>query len=245
MTMRAAIIDDEPLAVEALRHLCERGGQVRIVGSAGGGAAGLPMLAAQQPDVVFLDIGMPGMNGLEIARHLKALPRPPLVIFVTAYDHFATEAFDLSVVDYILKPLEPERLERAIERAAQLLAERAAAGGRGQAMQDFWVPHGGSIVRVAAAAIKRIDAERDYVRLSVEQRSYLLREPLSAIEARLASELFLRVHRSTIVRLDCIRELRHLGAGAWEVVDQDGRQARVGRSYLARVKAQLGLAALA
>jgi two-component system response regulator AlgR len=239
MTIRAAIIDDEPLAVEALRRLCERGGQVRIVGSASGGAAGLPMLAAQQPDAVFLDIGMPGMSGLEIAHHLKTLQRPPLVIFVTAYDHFATEAFDLSVVDYILKPLEPERLERAIERAAQLLA------ARGQAAQDFWVPHGGSIVRIAAAAIRRIDAERDYVRLSVEQRSYLLREPLSAIEARLAPELFLRVHRSTIVRLDCIRALRHLGAGAWEVVDQDGRQARVGRSYLARVKAQLGLAALA
>jgi two-component system response regulator AlgR len=244
MAFSAVIIDDEPLAVEALRRLCERSGLVRIVGSASGGAAGLPLLAAQQPDAVFLDIGMPGMSGLEIARHLRTLARPPLVIFVTAYDHFATEAFDLSVVDYILKPLEPERLERAIERAAQVLAERAAVGG-GQAAQDFWVPHGGSIVRVPAAAIKRIDAERDYVRLSVEQRSYLLREPLSAIEARLAPELFLRVHRSTIVRLDCVRELRHLGAGAWEVVDQDGRQARVGRSYLARVRAQLGLAALA
>lgn len=239
MSVSAIIIDDEPLAVDALRRMCERTGQLRIVAMANGGEEGLQLLAAHRPDAVFLDIGMPGMSGLDVAARIKALAQPPLVIFVTAYDHFATEAFDLSVVDYILKPLDAGRLDRAIERVLQL------RGARAPVEQDFWVPHGGSIVRVPAAAIKRIDAERDYVRLTIEQRSYLMREPLSAIETRLAPALFLRVHRSTIVRLDCVRELRHLGAGAWEVIDHDGRQARVGRSYLARVKAQLGLATLA
>lgn len=237
MRIDAMIIDDEPLAVEALRGMCERTGMVRITGTASGGADGLRLLARQRPDAVFLDIGMPGMSGLDTAARLKALTQPPLIIFVTAYDHFATEAFDLSVADYILKPLDAARLDRAIERVGQMLAARTPAE------QDFWVPHGGGIVRIPASAIKRIDAERDYIRLSVEGRSYLLREPLSAIEARLDPDLFLRVHRSTIVRVDCVRALRHLGAGAWEVIDHDGRQARVGRSYLARVKTQLGVPA--
>ncbi len=242
MKLRAAIIDDEVLALEALQLMCERTGLVEIAGHAEDGAAGLKLLAALQCDLVFLDIGMPGMSGLEVAAALKTWDPAPLVVLVTAYDNFATQAFDLAVIDYLLKPVESARLARAVERASSLLAARRATGKAAAPMEDFWAPHAGSIVRVPAASVQRIDAERDYVRLSVEGRSYLLRAALSAIETRLDPALFLRVHRSTIVRADCIGQFRHLGAGAWEIIDLAGRPARVGRSYLADVKARLGLA---
>ncbi len=242
MEIRAIIIDDEPLAIDALRRLCERAGCVRVLGHAGDGASGLQALASHRPDVVFLDIGMPGMSGLELAAAIKDWQRAPLVVLVTAFDHYATEAFDLCVVDYLLKPVEALRFERALERVGQILSARQATSGAEAAIEDFWAPHAGSIVRIPVATVQRIDAERDYVRLTVESRSYLLRAALSAVAARLDPALFVRVHRSTIMRADCVGQVRHLGAGAWEIVDRNGRPARVGRSYLADVKARLGLA---
>jgi len=198
----------------------------------------------EQPDAVFLDIGMPGLSGLALAERLKALPRPPLVVFVTAYDHFATEAFDLAVVDYILKPVETTRLARAIDRIGTLAAmrhrgEKAAAG-----VDELWAPSRGGMVRVPMLAITRVDAEGDYVRLNVETGSYLLRQSMSAIEARLDPNLFIRVHRSTMLRLDRVRELRHLGSGAWAVLDVDGRLSKIGRSYLSKVRLQLSVPTL-
>ncbi|MES2127466.1 MAG: LytTR family DNA-binding domain-containing protein [Pseudomonadota bacterium] len=242
MEIRAFIIDDEPLAVEALGRLCARSANVRVLGHAGDGTAGLLALGAQRPDVVFLDISMPGLGGLALASALKEWEYPPLVVLVTAFDNYATEAFDLGVVDYLLKPVETMRFERAIDRVGQILSARRSAPGPDAPIEDFWAPHAGSIVRIPVATVQRIDAERDYVRLSVENRSYLLRAALSAIATRLDPALFLRVHRSTIVRADWIVHFRHLGAGAWEIIDRNGRPTRVGRSYLADVKARLGLA---
>jgi two-component system response regulator AlgR len=234
MSFRAIIVDDEPLAISGLERLCERTSLARIVGSATNGDAALKLVAAEQPDAVFLDIGMPGLSGLVVAERLMQSARPPLVVFVTAYDHFATEAFDLVVVDYVLKPVDTVRLDRAIERVAAL----APAHATGE--NEFWAPSRGGMVRVPVSAIRRIDAERDYIRLWVETTSYLLRQPISAIEARLDPSLFLRIHRSTLIRRDCIRELRRNGSNAWAVVDLDGRTAKIGRSYLAKVKLQLG-----
>ena len=158
-------------------------------------------------------------------------------MLVTAFDHFATQAFDLSVVDYVLKPIDPERLARAIDRLDQLVGGARVGAAP---TEEFWVPNRGGMTRVAAAAIRRIDAERDYVRLSVDSRSFLLREPLSAIAARLDPARFVRIHRSTILRADTITGLRHLGAGAWAAVDDAGQANRIGRSFLATVRDQLG-----
>jgi two-component system response regulator AlgR len=241
MTFRAIIVDDEPLAIDGLERLCERTGLVRLVGSATDGASALQLVEAEQPDVVFLDIGMPGLTGLEVSARLGRMARPPLVVLVTAYDHFATEAFDLGVIDYVLKPVEAVRLTRAVERAATALAKRQDTGSP-KCPEAFWAPSRGGMVRVPAASIRRIDAERDYVRLHVEATSYLLRHPLAAIAQRLDPDLFLRIHRSTIVRLDTVYALKHLGSGAWVTVDTSGRQARIGRSYLAEAKAKLGVA---
>jgi two-component system, LytTR family, response regulator AlgR len=233
----ALLIDDEPLAVEALRRFCERDGRVRVVGEAIDGRVGLALAGALQPDVLFLDIGMPGLSGLDVAAGVAALPRKPLVVLVTAFDHFATQAFDLAVVDYVLKPLEPARFRRAVDRVDQLVG---SAPSTPPPADSFWVPSRGGMVRIDADAIRRIDAERDYVRLSVSGRSFLLREPISAIEARLDPSRFVRIHRSAILRADTIVGLRHLGAGAWAAMDEAGQASRIGRSFLARVRERLG-----
>ncbi len=236
MGLRAIVIDDEPLAIEALRRFCERGGRVKVAGEATDGAAGLELARTILPDVVFLDIGMPGLDGLEVAARLAKLEPRPFVIFVTAFDHFATQAFDLSVTDYILKPLEPLRFERALARIERLMPAEPSAWAPSE---EFWVPSRGGMVRIAATSIDRVEAERDYVRLRVGERSYLLREPISAIEARLDPQIFVRVHRSTILRSDTIKGLTHLGSGAWAAVDGKEHVARIGRSYLARVRERL------
>ena len=240
MAFGALLIDDEPLAIEALRRFCERDGRARILGEAADGAGGLALAEALRPDALFLDVGMPGLSGLDVTARVAALPRRPLIVLVTAYDHFATQAFDLSVVDYVLKPLDPERLDRAIDRLDQLVAGAVAEPAPSE---DLWVPSRGGMVRIAAAMIRRIDAERDYVRLTVPGRSYLLRETISALESRLDSKRFVRIHRSSILRADTIAGLRHLGAGAWAVVDETGQPSRIGRSFLARVREQLGCSA--
>lgn len=239
MAFSAIIVDDEPLAIEGLERLCVRSGLVEVAGTASNGEEALRLVEMYRPDAMFLDIGMPGLNGLAVAERLLRTARPPLVVFVTAYDHFATQAFDLAVADYVLKPVDPARLDRAIQRLESLNVARQGSGPRPQRAEEFWASSRGGMVRAPVANIRRIDAERDYVRLSVGDTSYLLRRPLSDIEARLDPELHLRIHRSTIVRWSDVAELKHLGAGAWAVVDDAGRSMRVGRRFLPMVKARL------
>jgi two-component system response regulator AlgR len=235
----AIIMDDEPLAVEALRGLCARSAAVNVIGDAGDGGSGLAAIDLLRPDAVFLDIEMPGMDGLSVAASLGRLAAPPLIVFVTAYDHFAAQAFDLAVVDYVLKPIEAARLDRAIER----VAERLALGHvpRPARAKELWVPSRGAMVRVDVSDISRVEAERDYVRIFVGEASYLLRGSITAIEERLDSEQFLRVHRSTILPRAAIAEVRHRGAGAWVATDMAGGTTNIGRSFLANVRAKLGL----
>lgn len=236
MDFSAIIVDDEPLAIEALRRFCGRSRRVRILGEAADGAAGLHLAETARPDAVFLDIGLPGLSGLDVAARIAGSSPRPLVVFVTAFDHFATQAYDLSVVDYVLKPLDPKRLDRAIERIAERLSESQPS----TAADEFWVPSRGGMARIASSSIRRVDAERDYVRILAHERSYLLRETISAIEARLDHTRFVRIHRSTILRSDTISGLRHLGAGAWAALDETGQASRIGQKYLARVREQLG-----
>ena len=238
MAFTAIIMDDEPLAVEALRGLCARSAAVDVIGHAGDGGAGLAMIERRRPDAVFLDVEMPGMDGLSVAASLGRLAVPPLIVFVTAYDHFAAQAFDLAVVDYVLKPVEAARLDRAIER----VAERLAIGHVPESArtQELRVPSRGAMVRVDAADIVRVEAERDYVRIFAGETSYLLRGSISAIEERLDPRQFLRVHRSTILRRDAIRGLRHEGLGVWSVELDEGETLRIGRTYLRKVKAMAG-----
>jgi two-component system response regulator AlgR len=242
--MRTLIVDDEPLAVERMQILCARIPALHVVGTASDGAAALRLCEALAPELVLLDMTMPEVDGLGVARGLARMSPRPAVIFVTAHDHFAVEAFDCDAVDYVLKPVAQDRLERAVDRA---LARRdtaqpaeAAAPAESPWIEEFWVPHRSELIRIAAGDIDRIDAERDYVRLHVGARSYLLLHTIQRLEDRLDPERFIRLHRSTIVRRDRIAGLKHDGLGVWSAQLVDGELLRIGRTYLAKAKAMAG-----
>lgn len=242
-TLRTLIVDDEPLAIERLQLICAGIERVEVAGTALDGAAALRLAGALSPDLVLLDMTMPEADGLTVARGLAEADPAPAVIFVTAHEDFAVEAFDLDAIDYVLKPVTAERLGRAIARA---MARRGMhRPGEAGWLTEFWVPHRSELLRIAAADVDRIDAERDYVRLHVGQqdgnpRSYLLLQTVTGIEARLDPEQFIRVHRSTILRRDRVAGLRHDGLGVWSVELDTGEPVRIGRTYLAKVKAMAG-----
>jgi DNA-binding LytR/AlgR family response regulator len=239
--LRTIIVDDEPLAVERLRTLCGEQGTIEIIGTASDGVEALRLAQQLIPDLMFLDIGMPKMDGINAARALGLMDRKPAIILVTAYDNFAVEAFDLDIVDYVLKPVSSERLGRAISRAQGGL-EAVAAPTRtadGYA-SEFWVSHRAELIRIAAVDIERIEAERDYMRLFTGGRSYLLHQTISTLEQRLSPDQFQRIHRSHIVRRDLITGLRHEGGGVWHALLGNDLSMRIGRKYLADVKKLAG-----
>ena len=249
--LRTIIVDDEPLAVERLQILCASEPAIDLVGTASDGAAALRPAQSLTPDLILLDIGMPKMDGISVARAVAMMERKPAIIFVTAYDNFAVEAFDLDVVDYMLKPVSAERLARAIARAVAGIAEQDAVEvaptgesdmvdtGNGFAT-EFWVSHRSELIRVAASDIDRIEAERDYMRLHTGGRSYLLHQTISTLEQRLDPSKFQRIHRSHIIRRDLVTGLRHEGGGVWHAILQGDQSMRIGRKYLADVKKLAG-----
>ena len=240
--LRTIIVDDEPLAVERMEILCNEQPAIEIVGTASDGVAALRLAKQLEPDLMFLDIGMPKMDGINAARALGLMDRKPAIILVTAYDNFAVEAFDLDIVDYVLKPVSSERLGRAIARAQTGLdtpvsTKSKAADGFAS---EFWVSHRAELIRIAAVDIERIEAERDYMRLFTGGRSYLLHQTISTLEQRLNPEQFQRIHRSHIVRRDLITGLRHEGGGVWHALMGENLSMRIGRKYLAGVKSLAG-----
>jgi two-component system response regulator AlgR len=244
--LRTLIVDDEPLAVERIQVICAEIPAIQVVGTASDGAAALRLAEKLKPDLVLLDMTMPEMDGLGVARHFARQDNPPAVIFVTAHEHFAVEAFDLEAIDYVLKPVAADRLERAIERA---VARRGASKeSASEWLDELWVPHRSELLRIAVKEVHRIDAERDYVRLHVGSaegssehgRSYLLLQTIAGLEQRLDPDEFIRIHRSTILRRDQIRGLRHDGLGVWSAELHNGDALRIGRTYLSKVKAMAG-----
>lgn len=250
--MRTLIVDDEPLAIERLQLICAREPAIEVVGTASDGAAALRLTDALSPDLLLLDIAMPELDGIGVARALARRGDSPAIIFVTAFDSFAVEAFDIEAVDYVLKPVAPDRLARAVQRVAERRAQRSGDAGAldvdlapvqadgSPYANEFWVPHRAELVRIAADDIERIDAERDYMRLHVGGRSFLLHQTIASLEERLDPERFIRVHRSTIVRRDRIARLRHDGSGVWYADLTDDGEVRIGRTYLTSVKAMAG-----
>lgn len=244
LRLRTIIVDDEPLAIERLQILCAAQPAIDVIATANDGAAAICMARELSPDLMLLDIGMPKMDGISAARALSLLPHTPAIIFVTAYDHFAVEAFDLDIADYVLKPVSAERLARAIERACvsvqTVKAPSAIPANNTSSISDyaseFWVSHRSELIRIAAFDIERIEAERDYMRLFVSGRSYLLHQTISTLEQRLDPIQFLRIHRSHIVRRDLITGLRHEGGGVWHALLYGDVSMRIGRKYLAEVK---------
>jgi two-component system, LytTR family, response regulator AlgR len=175
-----------------------------------------------------------------VARALEGRARRPAIIFCTAFDRFAVAAFDVAAVDYLLKPVAPDRLAKAVARVCERLAAPPPSVPQPAWTEEFWVPHRSEMIRIAATDIDRIDAERDYMRLHIGPRSFLLHETISELERMLDPARFIRLHRSTIVRREFIAKLRHDGLGVWHADLRDGAEVRIGRTYLTQAKAIAG-----
>lgn len=237
-TLRAIIVDDEPLAIERLAILCAEIGGVDVVGTAHDGEAALPLIEAQAPDLLLLDIAMPGIDGVSLARVLQGRSPRPQVVFTTAFDGYALDAFDVAATDYLLKPVAIHRLRRACDRVRGALA-RPPVPENAEIWSEFWVPWRSEMIRIEARSIDRVTAERDYMRLHVGAGSYLLHMTAKQLERRLDPAHFLRIHRSQIVRRDFIERIRREN-GAWVVRCLDGAELRVGRRYMPAARALFG-----
>ena len=236
-TLRTLIVDDEPLAIERLQILTGQQDGVSLVGTASDGASALRMVDALAPDLVLCDIAMPGLNGLEVAAAIERLDNPPAVVFVTAFDRYAVAAFDVAAVDYLLKPVSPERLARALARVREWRATERAPAQKSKWIKEFWVQNRGEMLRIDAGQVDLIEAERDYMRLHVGGRSWLIHQTIKSLEARMNPDQFMRIHRSKMIRREGIVGLKHHGDGAWSVDLGEGGVHRIGRTYLHDVKA--------
>ena len=244
-TLKVLIADDEPLATERLEVLLARQPGITLVGSASDGVAAVAVVARLTPDVVLLDLAMPGLDGIGVARALAAAEPSPAVIFVTAFDQFAVAAFEVAAVDYLMKPVDAPRLAQAIERARAWVAKHRDGAPRGGGPQsrwldEFWASDLSGLVRIAARDIDRVSAERDYMRLHVGRRSWLIHHSMAALEDGLDPTLFVRLHRSAIVRRDTITGFSRNASGRWIARLADGGEQPVGRLYADQVRAIAG-----
>ncbi|MDZ3831051.1 MAG: LytTR family DNA-binding domain-containing protein [Sphingopyxis sp.] len=236
-SLRTLIVDDEPLAIERLQILAGQQDGISLVGTASDGASALRMVEALAPDLLLCDIAMPDLNGLDVAAALDKHDNPPAVVFVTAFDQYAVAAFDVAAVDYLLKPVSPDRLARAIAKVREWRSTERAHSAKSQWINEFWVQNRGEMLRIDAGQVDLIEAERDYMRLHVGGRSWLIHQTIKSLEARMDPERFMRIHRSKMIRRDGIVGLKHHGDGAWSVDLGEGGIHRIGRTYLHDVKA--------
>jgi two-component system LytT family response regulator len=249
--LRALIVDDEPLARRGVILRLRKFKGVEIVGECVDGPSAVESILALSPDVVFLDVQMPGMNGFDV---LRALPREnmPNVIFLTAYEQHALRAFEVHALDYLLKPVDDARFAAAIGRARKSVdsALKTTMAQRVLEMLDrtsekyatrFSVQTGSRIQIVLAEDIEWIGAAGDYVELHAGGRSHLLRETMASLEQRLDPANFLRIHRSRIVRTDSIQELRSIENREFSVKLSDGSQHRSSRTFADRLESWLAL----
>jgi two-component system response regulator AlgR len=241
--LRVLIADDEPLATERLQLLLARAEGAQLVGAASDGESAINLTKALNPDLLLLDIAMPGLDGIGVARALTEQRPSPAVVFVTAFDQFAVAAFEVEAVDYLMKPVEPNRLQRALDRTQSYLEQRSAQPVPGKAslwLEEFWASDLSGLVRIAARDVDRVSAERDYMRLHVGRRSWLIHHSMAALEEGLDPELFVRLHRSAIVRKDFIAGFSRNPSGRWIARLSDGSEQPVGRLYSDRVRAIAG-----
>ena len=267
--IRALVVDDEPLARRGIRARIERTGGYSIVAECASGREAIAAIREHNPDVVFLDVQMPGVDGFGVIREIGA-DRMPVVIFVTAYDTHALRAFDAHALDYLLKPIDDDRFASAVERARRRVAERdesAVARRLVALMQEVGsavdASHLAQTARTESPAaqasparivvrdrdrvllidvgdIDWIGADGDYVRVHTAGKSHLLRDTMAAMEGRLDPSAFVRIHRSAIVNVDRIRELRPYTSREYSVILRDGTRLRLSRRYRDRLRTHLG-----
>ncbi|MBX7249109.1 MAG: LytTR family DNA-binding domain-containing protein [Caulobacteraceae bacterium] len=261
--LKVVIVEDEPLAVERLELALRDLAGVEVVGAAHDGKTGLDLIRRLRPDLAFLDIRMPGLDGLKLAEALAG-EDGPAIIFLTAYSQYALEAFEVAAVDYLMKPIALERVRAAVGRvrvrlehstAAQraeelrqlleaLRREHAGHAGQGEGVvQSLWVTDARGRVRVAVGSIVWLQAERDYVRIYTQTGNHLARTTLNGLARQLDGKSFHRIHRSAIIALRHVTGLKRRSWGLASVTLSTGHEAPVGRPYLKDLKRRLGMTA--
>lgn len=250
--IKTLIVDDEPLARDKIRELLHNDTDVEIVGECVNGVETIAALEHHFPDLIFLDVQMPEASGFEV---LESIPRErlPLIIFVTAYDQYAVRAFEFHAVDYLLKPFDRERFETALERAkvqirqkkngavdSRILALLEDLRAEQKYIERIVIKTGGRVFFLSTAEIDWVESEGNYVRVHSAKKSYLVRETISNLEAQLDPKDFLRIHRSTIVRIDRIQELQTWFHGEYRVIMRDGAELMLSRTYRERLQDVLG-----
>lgn len=245
MSTRVLIADDEPPARERLRALLGELGGSEVVAECASGDEVVRTAAALKPDVVLLDVRMPGMDGLEAARHLALLPEPPAIVFVTAFDQYAVDAFDAEAVDYLLKPVRAARLASALERAARLgtaRLERIAAASPSPAPRTHLAARIGDTVRlIPIGDVHYFSADQKYTRVHHRGGSDLIDDPLRALEEEFRSG-FVRVHRAALVSLQQLAAIERSADGQFEVVlHANGERLRVSRRMAAELRERFHL----
>jgi two-component system LytT family response regulator len=250
--IRTQIVDDEPLARQRLRHLLEREADIEVAGESADGRQAVAALRHDPPDLVFLDVQMPVLDGFGVLEELGA-ERLPMVIFVTAHDRYALRAFEVHALDYLLKPFDQERFRKALDRARaqlqhnqnldvneRLLAMLADVKEARKPLDRLAIKSGGRVCFIRTEEIDWIEAAGNYLRLHVGRAVHLLRETMSRLESRLDSRLFPRIHRSTIVNLERIRELQPSFHGDFVVKLRDGTELTLSRGYRDKLQELLG-----
>jgi len=250
--VRVLVADDEPLARERLRMLLAPEDWVEVVAECPTGIEAIDAIGRLEPDLVFLDVQMPGANGFDVIEAIGPA-RMPLVVFVTAFDHYALRAFDVHALDYLLKPFDRQRFHEALVRARQHL-ERPANGDlerrllelvqdlkpNAQRLERFVIKSGGRVFFVRANEIDWIEAAGNYVKLHVGTETHLFRDTMNSIESQLDSDVFFRIHRSHIINIERVKELQPWFNGEYVVFLKNGTRLTLSRSYRDKLQERLG-----
>lgn len=265
--IRAVIVDDEPLARQGLRIRLNSFPHINVLAEAGSGREAVELIVNEKPDLVFLDIQMPGLSGFDVLRLIREkAEQMPAVVFVTAYDHYAIRAFEVRALDYLLKPVDEERLAVAMERiSGELQSERATeyqqrlvqlvaditggdveeilqqlAEGKSPTIDQYpehiAIKDSGEITRVAINSIEWIDAAGDYMCIHAANQTHILRRTMKELEQELNPRMFQRIHRSAIVNLAQVEKLCSRQNGEYHLILQNGQELKVSRSYKDRIK---------
>jgi two-component system, LytTR family, response regulator len=241
---RALIADDEAPARRKLARFLEEHGEIEIVAEASNGIDAVDLIAMTQPEIVFLDIHMPDLDGLGVAEAIARTPSPPAIVFVTAHDEYALRAFDVSAVDYLLKPYDRERFDRAVERAMVRVATPLPSGALARVVAQarneepfarrLLIPHQGRSFFLPVGEIARVSSDGNNVDVHTARGLFRLRSTLEAVEARLDPTVFVRIHRSHLVNIDAIAAIEPAFHGDQTVTLRDGTTLPWSRRYASR-----------
>jgi two-component system LytT family response regulator len=235
--IRALVVDDEPLARSNLTVLLRRDPEVEVVRECGSGMEALAEIRGSKPDLVFLDVQMPECDGFDVLEMLGG-ELPPAVVFVTAYDQYALRAFEAGALDYLLKPFDNARFDRALGRAKERIAHEKTSP---PVMERFAVKSAGQVSFLKASEIDWIEAADYYSCLHVGARTHLLRRSMAELDEELDQTVFCRIHRSTIVKLDRVRGMKLNESGEYDVLLEDGTKLRLSRRYRKELQSRLNV----